>query len=250
MNAKNLPPLFVLAALALTGAGCGLEPATPAKSDNEKKPKPVMAKKTKLGKNVFLEVQGDKRRVLINAYVCLREGALEQLLTRARTKEHEAILAADVDARLIHAALLAARAKPGSTVRYKKVGEKVVIVPPRGTPIKVTLQYRDKKKKLVTVAAQQWVRNIKTKKHLNLDWVFAGSVFFKDPLNPKTMLYGANSGDVICVANFDGAMLDLPISSSKDNADLSFEAYTKRIPPLRTKVTIILEPVLKAKKKK
>ena len=41
----------------------------------------------------------NKRRVLVNAEVCLREGQLELFLCRKQTKEHEAILAADVDAR-------------------------------------------------------------------------------------------------------------------------------------------------------
>lgn len=231
-------------ALVLTGAVCSLD----LFQARAKTPQ-TTAKKVRVGKNVELEIKGDRRRVLINAYVCLRQGMLEQLLTRRRTKEHEAILAADADARDIHAALLLTGARPGSTVTYKKMGDKVVIVPPRGTPIKVTLQYLDKKK-LVTVPAQKWVRLVKTKKNLAHDWVFAGSLFFKDPLDPKKPpLYGANDGDVICVANFDTAMLDLPINSSKDNDDLAFEAHTERIPPLETKVTIILEPVLPQKKK-
>ena len=56
--------------------------------------------------------------------------------------------------------------------------------------------------------------------------------------------YAANQGDVICVANFDTALLDLPIMSSKDNDDLVFEAHTARIPPLETRVLVILEPVV------
>jgi hypothetical protein len=36
-------------------------------------------------------------------------------------------------------------------------------------------------------------------------------------------------------------MLDLPVSSTKENADLIFEANTARIPPLKTPVTVVLE---------
>src|SRR4051812_33003244 len=75
-------------------------------------------RRTEVGKNVYLEVDGEKRRVIVKAEVCLREGALEGLLTRKKMKEHEYILAADVDARHIHAALLAARARAGSPVRF------------------------------------------------------------------------------------------------------------------------------------
>ena len=78
--------------------------------------------------------------------------------------------------------------------------------------------------------------------------MFAGSHFFQDPDDPKKPpYYMANGGDMICVSNFASAMLDLPIDSSKDNADLNFEAWTERIPEKGTKVTVILEPVLEKK---
>src|SRR5580693_9121999 len=75
-------------------------------------------KSKEIGKNVFFETEDEQRRVVVKAYVCLREGQLEGLLCRKFTKEHEYILAADADARHIHTALLAARAKPGSPVQF------------------------------------------------------------------------------------------------------------------------------------
>jgi hypothetical protein len=165
-------------------------------------------------------------------------------MCRQNTKEHEAILAADVDARDIHTALLLTGIKPGSTVKYDPNFQ-----PPTGPRIRVTLQYEDKGKR-ITVPAQQWVRNIETKKDLAYDWVFAGSQLMPDPLDPKRPpYYLANSGDVICVSNFEGALLDLPVNSPKENAELAFEANTDRIPPLETKVVVILEPIAEAKRK-
>src|SRR4051794_19165282 len=69
------------------------------------------ARRTEVGKNVVLEIKGKERRVIVQAVVCLREGPLEGLLTRMKAKEHEYILAADCDARHVHAALLAAGGK-------------------------------------------------------------------------------------------------------------------------------------------
>jgi hypothetical protein len=199
-------------------------------------PKPAEVKKVPAGKNVTVEVQdGKARRVLINATVCLREGQLEQLLTRKQTKEHEAILAADVDGRDIHVALLAIGAKEGTPVKFQPRYE-----PATGSPIRVTLQY-EQKGKLITVPAQDWIRNAKTGKNLNIDWVFAGSRLVDVPLDPGKKYYLANDGDLICVSNFDTALLDLPVKSPKDNAELAFEAHTERIPPRDTKVTVILE---------
>src|SRR5438132_33456 len=122
-----------------------------------------------MGKNVWLAIQGDKREVVVQAEVCLREGMLEHLMCRKRTKEHEAILAADVDARDIHKALILAKATPGSTVKYKEDG---TVIPPTGTKIKITLRYKDKDKQ-VTVPGRDWVQDMKTKKSLEHDWVFA-----------------------------------------------------------------------------
>jgi hypothetical protein len=215
--------------------------------DSKKGDKSGQTKKVEVGKNVWLEVQGDKRRVMVQAEVCLRDGMLEHLMCRHQTKEHEAILTADVDARDIHKALMVAKAVPGSTVRYKEDG---TVTTPTGTPIKITLSYKDKDK-TVTIPGRDWVRDLKTKKSLGVDWVFAGSQFLENPLEKdKPPLYAANAGDVICVSNFEGAMLDLPINSSKNNADLEFEAFTERIPEIGTAVTVILEPELDSKKDK
>lgn len=213
----------------------------------KKEPPPSAAvsaptKTVPVGKNVTFEVQGDTRRVVVQAYVCLRQGQLEQFLTRKRTKEHEAILAADVDAREIHTALLLAGAEPGKPVQFRPQYQ-----PASGTVIKVSLAYMDKGKR-VQVPANRWIRDTRKKKELDQEWVFGGSHLIPDPLDAtKKPYYAANDGDVICVSNFDTAMLDLPIESSKDNGDLSFEAYTERIPPLETPVQVILEPVAKKK---
>jgi hypothetical protein len=216
-----------------------------AQKDTKDPPK-TEVKTTKIGNNVFLEVEGDKRRVLIKGIICRRTDQLEQFLCRKMTKEHEAIVSADVDAKHIHAALLVAGAEPGSPIRFDDKGN---VVPPRGTKIKVFVECEEKGKKK-KVPAQQWVRNLKTKKELEHDWVFAGSFLIPNRLDEKAPpFYAANDGDVICLANFDSALLDLPIESSKDDAEHIFEAWTERIPPLETPVTVILEPVIEKKKK-
>ncbi|HEV3142990.1 MAG TPA: YdjY domain-containing protein [Gemmataceae bacterium] len=223
------------------------DPPKPAEKPKDTPAKPVESKKTALNKldTLFLETFPDgRKRILIESEVCLREGILEQLLCRLQTKEHEAILHANVDARMIHAALEAIKAKPGSTVKYDPKFQ-----PPTGTTIKVKLEYEKSPGEKVTVNARDWIRNIKTGKALDVDWVFAGSQLFQDPDDPKKVTYQANYGDVICVANFPTAMLDVPIDSPKVNRDVSFEAWTDRIPAVGTKVTVILEPVLDEKKK-
>jgi hypothetical protein len=193
----------------------------------------------------FERLPDGRRRVVLEAAVCLRQGGLEMLLCRKRTKEHEAILHADVDARAIHAALEACGAKPGTTVRFDPEFKA-----PTGTAIRILLEYTEASGKTVTVPAQRWVRDARTGKPMTQDWVFAGSMLIENPDDKNAPpYYAANGGDVICVSNFPDAMLDLPINSSDKNADLAFEALTDAIPPLETKVMVILEPVLDTKKK-
>ncbi|MCS7045155.1 MAG: YdjY domain-containing protein [Gemmataceae bacterium] len=235
--------LFValVGAMLLSLSGCaGDDPLSGKNHDKAAKPVAAEAKKLKVGNNVYLEIQGDQRRVLIDSKVCLRQGQLEQFLTRKHTKEHESILTADVNAKDIHTALLAARAEPGNPVKFLPKYE-----PARGTTIKVYVEFYDADQKLQRLPAQRWIRSIKTQKDLEYDWVFAGSTLFQDPLDKtKPPFYAANQGDLICVSNFETAMLDLPIASPQGNDDLAFEAATERIPPLDTRVWVILEPVV------
>jgi hypothetical protein len=235
--------LPALAGLALLlAAGCETERDEPA-PPKPKEP-PQETKKVLLAPNIHLETIGKRRRVLVSAQVCLREGQLELFLCRKNTKEHEAILNADVDARDVHMALLAAGATEGSPVRYRPKYR-----PATGSTIKVSVLYREKAR-LLTVPAQDWVKNAKTGKALDSDWVFAGSILTDNPLDPgKPKRYLANDGDMICLSNFETAMLDVPFESSKDNAELTFVAFTERIPPLETKVVVALEPVPDPKKK-
>ena len=93
-------------------------------------------------------------------------------------------------------------------------------------------------KAIKSIFAQTQIRQ------MDANWVFAGSGFTTDP-NTGEKYYLAESGDLICVANFTTATLDLAIESSATNDTLMFEAYTERIPPVGTKVTMELVPVFK-----
>jgi hypothetical protein len=194
-------------------------------------------------KNIFFEKKDDgSRRVHLMAEVCLREGPLEVFLCKLNTKEHESILHIDADAREIHFALVAAGATAGSPTKFVPKFQAA-----SGTTIKVSVTFREKGK-VKTVAAGEWIKDKVTNKPMAHDWVFAGSRFFKDPEKKNPDYYMANNGEVISVANFPDSMMDLPIKSSKEAAELIFEIDTAKVPPLRTPVLVTLEPVIEKKK--
>jgi hypothetical protein len=79
-------------------------------------------------------------------------------------------------------------------------------------------------------------------RQLDAGWVFVGSGYYLDERTGKKA-YIAEGGDLICVSNFPDAMLDLAIKSTdKQDEGLLFEAWTERIPPRGTEVTMELVP--------
>lgn len=241
MHLPRSTQLFLLGASALaSAAGCdsALNDAPPP-APKLKEPE---AKKVLVGPNVWLEVQGQKRRVILSAEVCLREGALEVFLCKKSSKEHESILSADVDGRNIHKALNLAGAQEGAPVQFMPKYK-----PAHGAAIKVFVQYEDKGQ-LKKVNARSWIRHSKTKKELESDWVFAGSRLVPNPLEKdKPPIYLANTdGYFIGVSNFETALLDVPILSPKEDIDRVYEAWTDRIPAQGTKCAVVLEPQSKA----
>ena len=174
-------------------------------------------------------------RLIFRARVAVREGALEHLLCARNSKEHESVLATEAPARIIHAGLLLAGAKPGHPVHFRPKFE-----PPAGDRIAIELQW-EQDGKTRTADARQWVRDGHTDKPLELEWVFAGSELYQDQ-ETKQMRYAAEGGDLFTVANFSSAILDLPIASTANDSDRLFVANTPNIPPRDTPVTVILRP--------
>ena len=206
--------------------------------------------KTILGE--FAGEKGQRKliRVGLVAEVCLREGPLELFLCKKGTKEHESIVRVDADAQFIHAALELAGAKPGTTTQFVDENGNPKWKAATGSRIKVLVHYT-MGGKTFTHPAQEWIRDREKSKKDKRDviipygWVFAGSKELVDPCDSKRKFYAANSGDVISISNFPYSMLEIPADISKDDAFLTYEALTEKIPPQFSKVWIVLEPVLK-----
>jgi hypothetical protein len=186
-----------------------------------------------LGRSLWFDPK--QKQLVVKARVVLREGPLEHLMCLKGTKEHEAILATDAQPREIHTGLLLTGAEPGHPVRFVPKFE-----PPTGTPIAIELLWKTNGKTNRT-DARRWVKDEKTKKPLATEWVFAGSELFMDPVTKK-MIYAADEGDLITVANFGSAILDLPLASSASDAERVFSADPAQVAPRGTEVFLLLRP--------
>lgn len=182
-----------------------------------------------------------RKEVVILGEVCQQNVPLELFACVNRIKDHESVVTVFTDAHVVHAALMALGAKPGSPVRFDPR-----YVPATGPRIEVTVVWKDKDGAQRRVRAQDWVRDIKTQKAMDHEWIFAGSSFFRDEHTGREY-YQANGGDFICVSNFPSAMLDLPVQSTDSNEAWLFECFAERIPPRGTPITLILKPKLQDK---
>jgi len=223
-------------ALAIVVGLCGLTPLMA-----QQPAKPGAAKKSDLKRlSPDAEVWLDMRfkRVVLTGEVVFREGPLELFACLKNTKEHEAIVACNTKAYVVHAALLALGAEPGHPVEFRPTYRVAT-----GPEIEVIVYWKDAAGKQQQSRAEDWIRVAKTGKTLDLPWVFAGSGFWKDDTTGEQH-YMAESGDFICVSNFPSAMLDLPVESSQSNESLAYECFTDHIPEVGTKLTITLTPKL------
>ena len=247
MQRWHLPRLasFVTAIACLTlsvSMGAAADDAQPEgdRSGTEKRAlskDPPGMKRLMEGYDVWIDPA--HKRIGVDGTVCLREGQLEMFACPRGTKEHESIVAADTMAYAVHAGLLAVGAKVGTPVEFQPTYK-----PATGTEIDIQIVWRDRNGNVHRDRAQDWIRNLNTGKPLEHPWVFAGSGFWEDEAT-GTKSYLAESGDFICVSNFPSAMLDLPVESSQANEALLYEAYTQHIPPIGTRVRLVLTPKLK-----
>lgn len=248
----RLKPLFHILLSAIAGAGLFIGSAvadepmpaaeaseTPKSSAEEKPPKNPLDPTAKLRRlspdcDVWLDIKN--KQVVMEGEVCLRQGVLEMFACLKGSKEHESVVAIKTKAFIVHAALLAIGAKSGTPVKFRPE-----YVPATGPEVEVMVFWKDEEGKEHKAKAQDWVRDLSTKKPMTHPWIFSGSIF---STNPETgqQFYGAEQGYLICVSNFSTAMLDLPVESSDKEDGLLFEAFTENIPPRGTKVTVVLIP--------
>lgn len=179
----------------------------------------------------------EHKSVVLLGEVCQRRMSLELFACLKGSKEHESIISVPTKAYVVHAGLLAAGAEPGNPVQFYPA-----YIPARGTEIEVTVIWKDEKGQVQRARAQDWVRNAETKKPMEYPWVFGGSHFVKDEQTKEQYYRADGEGDLICVSNFPSAVLDIPIKSTDENANLLFECFTERIPPVGTPVTLVLTP--------
>jgi len=178
--------------------------------------------------------------VIASGKVCMREGPLEMFACPPNTKEYESVVVVNCPAFMIHGALLAVGAEPGSPVKFDPYKGAT------GPVIDIYVEWLEEDGTKRRERAQEWIRHNKTGKPMEFDFVFGGSGFWTHE-DTGQQNYFAEGGELICVSNFSTATIDLPVESPQDNQGLWFTAFTDKIPKLETKIHLILVPRLEGK---
>ncbi len=175
------------------------------------------------------------KSVIAGGVISLRRGGLEMFICPLRTKEHESVIAVNALSSEIHRALLVLGTNPGRPVQWHPEYRAA-----HGPRIQIEVLWEENGK-IIKRNGRDMVRDFKSKKPLQTDWVFGGSQIFTDP-DDGTKIYYGDGGELACLSNFSTATMDLPIQSTNSNDDLLYEAFTENIPSPGTKVYVIFAP--------
>ena len=191
------------------------------------------------------------RTVMIDAIVCLDVGWLEQVLCGAGSREHESLVVTEAKPQHIHAALLMVDFTSGKPGEWHYSDDGVTVTQPSGDEIIVEVQYIKEDGSITTHSIRKWIRDHKHEKEFPKDnWVFAGSQLRQPTERMKergmtSEIYVADfSGSIIGLVTFGDEVIGFPevLPDEVAAAPPEWEVNTDTIPPLGTKVKVILRP--------
>ncbi len=122
-------------------------------AEDVKNPVDPTAKLKRLTPEGDVWIDSKNKQVVMQGDVCLTKGPLEMFAVTKGTKEHEAVVAINTKAFVVHSALLAVGAQSGNTVKYEPK-----FMPASGTTIDIWVYWNDDKGEQHKARAQDWVK--------------------------------------------------------------------------------------------
>ncbi len=172
--------------------------------------------------------------VELDAEVVMRQGPLELFACSPNTKEHESILRVAARPTHIYQALGLIGLTPGRPIRYDE--EKNRWDPPTGDALDIRVRYVDDQGRTVIAAPADWLSTTKPQATpLQLSWVFAGSYTLPDGRFAADI-----EGTVLCLVDFEAALIAVPALHSADNEQLWLTAKMDAIPPRGAKCALLI----------
>jgi hypothetical protein len=179
---------------------------------------------------------------------------LEVTVCTRDTKEHESLVMTRATASNVHAALLAIGLQPGAPGRWNYENRTFTPVPPRGSPVRVTLAYFGADGKEIEAPATDWIINAATKAPFQSGsgapgrseesdgFVFAGSRMAK---HEGFEVYDADGvGTVVGLCTFGAETVawSRVISPDSDVSEPEWIADPAKVPAFGTPVVVRIRP--------
>lgn len=221
-------------ALATSGpdkeAGASSQTVKPS-GESQKQEAPLIRK---VAENTYrvgdVSVDTKQRTISFAARVNLREGVLEVLLCTEYGKTHESLLSTKVDPLHLNVSLLLLGLEGGHAVRYQGDPTK-----PIGSPVEIWFKVKEGESERL-VRAEDWVYNTHQKRPmLHTNWVYVGSVLTKDGFMAQ------REGEIVTTFHDPFTLIDNPLPGGGD--DTVYVPYTKQVPLLGTRVTVVIKAV-------
>ena len=181
----------------------------------------------------------DRKSLVAQGRICQRNSMLEFFAVTNRGKTHESVVMLNVKPTVVQAGLLAAGAEPGQPVEFHPEFK-----PPSGPVVEIEVRWTDEDGKRQSRTAQEMILNMQTEEPMTEQFVFTGSRFVKHPDTGEEFFLASREGDLVSVANFPSAILDIAGRSSDQASMQMFRANEDMIPELGTSVTLVLTPAV------
>ena len=179
------------------------------------------------------------KRVVLDGTVCLREGQLEMFACTKGTKEHESILAVDTKAYAVHAGLLAVGAEVGTPVQFQPTYK-----PATGTEIDINLIWTDKNGRSIAIGPRIGSATCKPASRWNIPGSSPAAVFGRTRPAARKATWPSRAIS-FASRTFPAPCSICPSKAARPTTSCCYEAYTEHIPPLGTRVRMVLTPKLK-----
>jgi hypothetical protein len=235
--------IFRQTALALCGSILALAqfPAPPA--ENEAQAKPVVeridATHFRVGE---IQFESKTREIRFPATINMTKDLLEFLIVHKNGKIHESLLKTEISPTGLNLAFTLLRYKPSPELYSEPTSpidptEKFPVVPEevkRAARLQIDVEWQDGEK-LRRVPLNEWIQHAPTGSTMpGGPWVYGGSEVVDGKFPPET------TGDIAAIYLSHSALINYP---GKDNGDDTvWLVFPKRVPPLDSKVTVIISP--------
>lgn len=169
---------------------------------------------------------------------------LEMFVTAPDSREHESIVVASIKPSLLHAALLAAGAEPGSPIALRE-GKQVAA---HGDRVQIFITTLDEEQPDDFIPIESWVIHRDTDETLDADLAWTGFVFAGSRLD-KVGYAADRAGTLVSLTSFGDEVI-APTWTLSNQADVdepvwiaNRELVPKRGTPIRIRIEIIQEEI-------